>query len=180
MAGRIVIRVGSPTGAGLETPPPQDATTAKVSKASTRRASRSTMRIEADVTKNGVPVLWRRAWSPRSHLPEFYALTAETRRGLPIIPTKGIYIAVQRSLGYDDGSRPISASPLRRSWGRDGQKPRRPSAAKPGRRQKPEDAFAFSRSPGRSEEHTSELQSLTNLVCRLLLGKKNRHSSISR
>src|SRR5438046_3901158 len=27
----------------------------------------------------------------------------------------------------------------------------------------------------RSEEHTSELQSLTNLVCRLLLEKKNRH-----
>src|SRR5438093_4728403 len=29
-------------------------------------------------------------------------------------------------------------------------------------------------SEGRSEEHTSELQSLTNLVCRLLLEKKNR------
>src|SRR5262249_56662083 len=28
------------------------------------------------------------------------------------------------------------------------------------------------RSPRRSEEHTSELQSLTNLVCRLLLEKK--------
>src|SRR5437016_10601475 len=28
-------------------------------------------------------------------------------------------------------------------------------------------------SPRRSEEHTSELQSLTNLVCRLLLEKKN-------
>src|SRR5438046_6801467 len=27
---------------------------------------------------------------------------------------------------------------------------------------------------GRSEEHTSELQSLTNLVCRLLLEKKKR------
>src|SRR5438093_3872379 len=27
----------------------------------------------------------------------------------------------------------------------------------------------------RSEEHTSELQSLTNLVCRLLLEKKNQH-----
>src|SRR5438093_13290634 len=27
----------------------------------------------------------------------------------------------------------------------------------------------------RSEEHTSELQSLTNLVCRLLLEKKNRY-----
>src|SRR5258706_7008562 len=35
----------------------------------------------------------------------------------------------------------------------------------------------------RSEEHTSELQSLTNLVCRLLLEKKKKlrivHSSIS-
>src|SRR5258706_8600306 len=29
------------------------------------------------------------------------------------------------------------------------------------------------RACGRSEEHTSELQSLTNLVCRLLLEKKN-------
>src|SRR5258706_11107280 len=31
---------------------------------------------------------------------------------------------------------------------------------------------------GRSEEHTSELQSLTNLVCRLLLEKKNTHNLI--
>src|SRR5438093_3124127 len=30
--------------------------------------------------------------------------------------------------------------------------------------------------PGRSEEHTSELQSLTNLVCRLLLEKKKKRS----
>src|SRR5262249_62256036 len=29
--------------------------------------------------------------------------------------------------------------------------------------------------PDRSEEHTSELQSLTNLVCRLLLEKKKKH-----
>src|SRR2546430_8764805 len=29
--------------------------------------------------------------------------------------------------------------------------------------------------PTRSEEHTSELQSQSNLVCRLLLEKKNRH-----
>src|SRR5437016_12697466 len=35
---------------------------------------------------------------------------------------------------------------------------------------------------GRSEEHTSELQSLTNLVCRLLLEKKKkkRNQNISR
>src|SRR5438093_6673824 len=32
------------------------------------------------------------------------------------------------------------------------------------------------RSPVRSEEHTSELQSLTNLVCRLLLEKKKKET----
>src|SRR2546427_6053159 len=32
----------------------------------------------------------------------------------------------------------------------------------------------LSRPPRRSEEHTSELQSQSNLVCRLLLEKKNR------
>src|SRR5258706_7299045 len=31
--------------------------------------------------------------------------------------------------------------------------------------------------PGRSEEHTSELQSLTNLVCRLLLEKKKHNTT---
>src|SRR5256885_16768656 len=33
--------------------------------------------------------------------------------------------------------------------------------------------------PGRSEEHTSELQSPCNLVCRLLLEKKNKHTYTS-
>src|SRR5437016_10731126 len=37
-------------------------------------------------------------------------------------------------------------------------------------RRRERDARVFAR---RSEEHTSELQSLTNLVCRLLLEKKN-------
>src|SRR5437016_8024422 len=32
----------------------------------------------------------------------------------------------------------------------------------------------------RSEEHTSELQSLTNLVCRLLLEKKKKHGENDR
>src|SRR5438046_2377176 len=35
---------------------------------------------------------------------------------------------------------------------------------------------ARARALGRSEEHTSELQSLTNLVCRLLLEKKKTHT----
>ena len=30
----------------------------------------------------------------------------------------------------------------------------------------------------RSEEHTSEFQSLTNLVCRLLLEKKNKNRTV--
>src|SRR5437016_9704594 len=33
--------------------------------------------------------------------------------------------------------------------------------------------------PSRSEEHTSELQSLTNLVCRLLLEKKKKKNNIT-
>src|SRR5258706_5545945 len=38
----------------------------------------------------------------------------------------------------------------------------------------PRGAMALSVRSGRSEEHTSELQSLTNLACRLLLEKKNQ------
>src|SRR5438093_7083137 len=37
--------------------------------------------------------------------------------------------------------------------------------------------FQYLRHLSRSEEHTSELQSLTNLVCRLLLEKKNNNST---
>src|SRR2546425_1781609 len=35
------------------------------------------------------------------------------------------------------------------------------------------------RDPERSEEHTSELQSLAYLVCRLLLEKKNHHQVVT-
>src|SRR2546421_3628608 len=37
-------------------------------------------------------------------------------------------------------------------------------------------AFLRDATPARSEEHTSELQSRSDLVCRLLLEKKKRHS----
>src|SRR2546430_5864055 len=39
-----------------------------------------------------------------------------------------------------------------------------------------DDGFAFHYQPGRSEEHTSELQSQSNLVCRLLLEKKKKEA----
>src|SRR5438093_8886788 len=38
------------------------------------------------------------------------------------------------------------------------------------------DMIALGAECDRSEEHTSELQSLTNLVCRLLLEKKKKHT----
>src|SRR5258706_7167549 len=41
------------------------------------------------------------------------------------------------------------------------------------------DLLAFPHAIQRSEEHTSELQSLTNLVCRLLLEKKNNRRQYS-
>src|SRR5688572_31756838 len=40
-----------------------------------------------------------------------------------------------------------------------------------------EPAAAFEQA-GRSEEHTSELQSQSNLVCRLLLEKKKKHALV--
>src|SRR5690349_23177600 len=46
----------------------------------------------------------------------------------------------------------------------------------PGRRGQPPDG---TRDPLRSEEHTSELQSRRDLVCRLLLEKKNKNNKQS-
>src|SRR5438093_6459146 len=43
-----------------------------------------------------------------------------------------------------------------------------------GRRHRRSEEPATAETMARSEEHTSELQSLTNLVCRLLLEKKNK------
>src|SRR5438270_3880396 len=40
-------------------------------------------------------------------------------------------------------------------------------------------AFAVEQGGARSEEHTSELQSQSNLVCRLLLEKKNKTLQIN-
>src|SRR2546427_7639558 len=59
---------------------------------------------------------------------------------------------------------PISTCPRTGSWAR--ASPRR-AAARPGRR-----GLRSDRVGARSEEHTSELQSQSNLVCRLLLEKK--------
>src|SRR5262249_61152084 len=57
----------------------------------------------------------------------------------------------------------------RARWGRRSAAPQEP----------PLRAEPLRRDCHRSEEHTSELQSLTNLVCRLLLEKKKKHNHIT-
>src|SRR5438270_9519173 len=53
---------------------------------------------------------------------------------------------------------------------------REPGYVLPGRDKHLPEVRAITRSfPRRSEEHTSELQSQSNLVCRLLLEKKKNH-----
>src|SRR5438046_6414505 len=54
------------------------------------------------------------------------------------------------------------------------QSPRRSTHASFSRAAESEGVRRHTRSQDRSEEHTSELQSLTNLVCRLLLEKKKK------
>src|SRR5438046_4740695 len=53
----------------------------------------------------------------------------------------------------------------------------RPKNVKEGACQEVVHRFAESPTSNRSEEHTSELQSLTNLVCRLLLEKKKKKNN---
>src|SRR5260370_30036173 len=67
---------------------------------------------------------------------------------------------------------PISAARSARPWA----SPCSPPPSTAGRRQRPS-AFRSDapRCSTRSEEHTSELQSHLNLVCRLLLEKKKKH-----
>src|SRR2546427_8345788 len=65
---------------------------------------------------------------------------------------------------------PISAAP---SGDHDAGRDRRVAHALRGRQRLLEHA------PGRSEEHTSELQSQSNLVCRLLLEKKKKKTKTS-
>src|SRR5947209_14919284 len=69
---------------------------------------------------------------------------------------------------------PISARQWRRLRGR----PRVGGRPRAGRRRRARVASAVLMEPTpRSEEHTSELQSRQYLVCRLLLEKKNKHTT---
>src|SRR5438477_8827378 len=75
-----------------------------------------------------------------------------------LFPYTTLFRSRRNARGPPAASRPAAAAPRRRRRPR----PRRPRA-RPG-----------PRCPARSEEHTSELQSHVNLVCRLLLEKKKK------
>src|SRR2546430_12968641 len=66
---------------------------------------------------------------------------------------------------------------LFRSAGPAARADRRAPCAGPCRRAARRPPRSMARGPGRSEEHTSELQSQSNLVCRLLLEKKKKEQS---
>src|SRR5256885_8959427 len=76
-------------------------------------------------------------------------------------------LRTSRGSGGNPGSTPICAPPSTASWAGGGKHRcswRRGSGCPR--------SYAARRAPWRSEEHTSELQSPCNLVCRLLLEKK--------
>src|SRR5262249_57980061 len=97
-------------------------------------------------------------------------------RDLPSFPTRRSSDLRSRRGGTSHSSRSASRASRRRRVDRPARAPGRPCPRRQARRPL--------RVPGRevrSEEHTSELQSLTNLVCRLLLEKKkNNYTTLLR
>src|SRR2546427_989540 len=98
---------------------------------------------------------------PRSTLFPYTTLFRSNARAPPKIPRRRPPATRQRS-----GTAP---APPRAQWARRAGRPR----ARPGA------GAAAREGAGRSEEHTSELQSQSNLVCRLLLEKKKNKETIS-
>src|SRR5690606_40545418 len=93
---------------------------------------------------------------PRSTLSPYTTLF----RSIPA-PVRGLLRPCPSSFStVSSGVPPVLTRPTRR------RRHREPSTAAPRE-------FPHSPHPSRSEEHTSELQSRENLVCRLLLEKKN-------
>src|SRR3712207_8579869 len=88
------------------------------------------------------------------------------------------YTTLFRSITLDlvRGERRVDGEQQRRHPGGD----RRGERGAAGRGVAPARVGGVDRGPGRSEEHTSELQSRQYLVCRLLLEKKKKTTSTSK
>src|SRR2546426_7832803 len=139
-----------------------------------RRPPRSTLFPYTPLFRSGLGVAaWDTAPPPHGgrsaelalRLPSLEELRAATRQATAALAAAGDSLAeAQRELG-------ARTSDLAEQRSRDASASRRPPPGESGR----EGTLPFQateRAQARSEEHTSELQSPCNLVCRLLLEKK--------
>src|SRR5438034_7897949 len=102
-------------------------------------------------------------WLSATPTTDIYSLSLHD--ALPICAPRGIFSTKSASRGRrHDRATPVvewttdpSSPPMTRSWGT---------------------APSWKWKTARSEEHTSELQSHSDLVCRLLLEKKKRHAKV--
>src|SRR5690554_7156883 len=94
-------------------------------------------------------------------------------------PTTAIYtLSLHDALPISSISRSPPSSVSSTTWGRPASmRPMRAASAPAGSARQA--VSAASASSGRSEEHTSELQSRPHLVCRLLLEKKKKKNDCS-
>src|SRR5690606_39848802 len=105
-----------------------------------------------------------------------YLASAADPRGLPAFPTRRSSDLGTWRPGSASSTTCPRPSPPRGRRSRCCPRTRRPPSAptpSPSTRGCCSSGTTTARCPARSEEHTSELQSRENLVCRLLLEKKN-------
>src|SRR3712207_8632407 len=88
-----------------------------------------------------------------------------------LFPSTTLFRSTVREVSGAACSHPEPLAPPRAGAAR-AARPDPPAGGRPARRGQVD---AARRAAGRSEEHTSELQSRQYLVCRLLLEKKNEH-----
>src|SRR5207247_9344390 len=107
------------------------------------------------------------------HSPVFFSTTRRPPRST-LFPYTTLFRSSQGCRGSAARHRRDRAAAPRRARG---PAPRRPRAVRGSRRR---GAHRRGRAPSRrrSEEHTSELQSRVDLVCRLLLEKKNEENNM--
>src|SRR5205085_7252359 len=107
--------------------------------------------------------------------PSLLVSTVRPLRMSALFPYTTLFRSVEEVVAGRAVHRPVGRQRLalrQDLLGDDVQRPRRGLAV--ARRAEPDGDLARQEDP-RSEEHTSELQSQSNLVCRLLLEKKKNH-----
>src|SRR5688572_32156476 len=105
-----------------------------------------------------------------------FVRSSSVPRDLPSFPTRRSSDLIESLWRYFNDTKILNLDTLETLW-RSRLKPRRLSSSERARRS-PSIIVQDVSATFRSEEHTSELQSQSNLVCRLLLEKKKTHKPI--